>query len=489
MARLINHLLKSISLLSAKPQRPSVDRCTNLLPHLLADRQLPASENRATQSKALVNWLQHLHAAEARLTVGLGALLGSAPPNAERRVIPRALPATADRLVVWRGELEAFDRMTATNPRCCAIVSSRLSRSLENHGSWFAGLRTACSRAKTAQLTLVTATATTCDPYVRRCAELFGIDTLTLDVREHESPTAWLRRVQKIDRVDHPTAFVSPCLDTSNLNTATNAAAKPDQLLVDVADQVVALSVRTGGNLERILTNRLLREKSFTHVLLARGAGLVRESIAQRLETLGAVSWHLLDAEMPDESPTVTRPVSAPIIPLPDPAGWVYLAHCTRRRTGAWPSQDETDFLDDLILDRRGRDHGCFAALSRIVSQRRLHASPESVRGDVPVVCFSGLPLAELRTRRVFRTHRGRWDFEPYGICIRQQWLKQCGARPVIYGDDEDWDSLTSTDRPFFQRAISTQRDGTNIDWATEREWRHVGSLDLSDLPRDDAFV
>ena len=400
--------------------------------------------------------------------------------------------ATDDRLVLWCGRSEMHERYLFEHRRWCAVVSSRLSRSLERHGSWFAGLRTACSRAKSGEFTLVTATTTTCDSFVRRCGELFGVDTLTLDVRESESPSAWLRRVQKVEDVVFPTAFVSPCVGITATTSGLNASADrvpADQLLIDVSDQVIALSVRTGGNLERILSSRLHQDASFSNVLLARGTGLVDDSVAERLEGLGAVSWHLLEVERLDASPAATRDVSAPIIPVPDTNGWMFLTHCTRRRIGAWPSQLDSDFLDDLILDRSGRDHSCFAALCRIVNQRRLLASAESIRGDSAVVCFSGIPLANLTTRRVFRAHRGRWDFEPYGICIRQQWLKQHGARPVIYGDEEDWQSLKPSDRPFFQQATSVQRDGSEIDWATEREWRHLYSLDLSDLSKHDAFL
>ena len=58
------------------------------------------------------------------------------------------------------------------------------------------------------------------------------------------------------------------------------------------------------------------------------------------------------------------------------------------------------------------------------------------------------------------------------------------------YGDDRLWESLSDVDRPFFQRA-ETRHQATDhvIDWRREQEWRHIGDVDLSKLPRDAALV
>ena len=67
------------------------------------------------------------------------------------------------------------------------------------------------------------------------------------------------------------------------------------------------------------------------------------------------------------------------------------------------------------------------------------------------------------------------------------------GARPVLYGDDSTWQSLSKSDRPFFQPAhsgsSSSEDADARIDWTVEREWRHMGDLDLRQLSREDALV
>ena len=125
--------------------------------------------------------------------------------------------------------------------------------------------------------------------------------------------------------------------------------------------------------------------------------------------------------------------------------------------------------------------------------QRRLVASLRTARGGCRVVSFTASPLSRLPDLRRFRRHRGRWDFEPFGLCIRQEWMTKRGARPVLYGDDSTWQSLSKSDRPFFQPAhsgsSSSEDADARIDWTVEREWRHMGDLDLRQLSREDALV
>jgi hypothetical protein len=133
----------------------------------------------------------------------------------------------------------------------------------------------------------------------------------------------------------------------------------------------------------------------------------------------------------------------------------------------------------------------------RIVQQRRLLASSRTIRGGFKVVSFTAAPLAELRRLRIFRVHRARWDFEPYGICVRRQRLVERGARAVFYAPDDDWTGLSLEDRPYFQRSHNerseavpgTVLESAGIDWSVEQEWRYRGDFSLDGLSRDDAIL
>ena len=109
------------------------------------------------------------------------------------------------------------------------------------------------------------------------------------------------------------------------------------------------------------------------------------------------------------------------------------------------------------------------------------------------MVCLTEVPLANLPYLRQFRTHRTRWDFEPFGFCLRKQWLLDRGVRPVIYGSEELWETLSDVDRPFFQRNTPEKTElkpgRQEIDWSEELEWRHRGDLDLSELGANDGLV
>jgi hypothetical protein len=144
--------------------------------------------------------------------------------------------------------------------------------------------------------------------------------------------------------------------------------------------------------------------------------------------------------------------------------------------------------VQSLLVDPSARDRSAMASLMRIVRMRRLIATNTLTRGETKVVCFTAHPLSSFAERRTFRTMHGRWDFEPYGICIERKWLIAHGARPVIYGDESAWRQLALPDRPFFQhRGSGSGRH--SYDWTQEDEWRHVDDVDLSRISPSQLLV
>ena len=168
---------------------------------------------------------------------------------------------------------------------------------------------------------------------------------------------------------------------------------------------------------------------------------------------------------------------------MPVPAG--FLIHTTRACSGPWPGESFEEYADSLFEVREEADHSPLGALRRIVSQRRLIASERLIRGAHRVVSFTACSLESLPTLHRYRPHRVRWDFEPFGICIRREWLVKRGVRPVEYSDEAGWRAATDEDRPLFQ--VATGKSG--IDWTVEQEWRCVGDLDLSELTPDDVLL
>lgn len=406
----------------------------------------------------------------------------------------------------WLGERLAWWPRGVTPGRRIGLVSSRLGHNLDRRKSWFAVLRTACMKLDPQREVLLTAHSTTTDRFIGRCGQLFGLRVLRINITDDASTSLerWAARTVLADATDDASCdlvSLSPPLPSSREGSETTSICDlpaRDRAVVVLSDRLVALNVRAHGHLDGLLRMRL-NESRFppAGVHLALGPGLVPKELAGALMDLGAIGWYVFNTfgQLDDASPPPWSQVDtphrhpAPVISLDRVSDRPYLAHCTRRRRGPWPDENESDFLDNLILDRAGADHSALAALWRIVRSGRLIASSDIVRGETAVVSFTAVPLAEIHRLHTFRSHLGRWDFEPYGICIDREWLEQQGARPVVYGDENEWKALGVEDRAFFQKRKSKSAAGRGMDWTSEREWRHVGDISLDEIPDDAALL
>ena len=383
-------------------------------------------------------------------------------------------PGLADRLAWWPHGRP--DRSPA------AVVSSRLGRALDRRPEWFAALACACRDAGGDRTGMLSVAGTTTARFLPRCADLFGLELFACRVTT--SWTAFRTSVlARPDPAESPGLVLSPPADPESASSGFEPVR--DLLTLALAGRATVLSLRPGGNLDRLLRGRLAESRRGT-VRLAVGGGLVPEPLAGELIRLGAGHWspprHVASSASPARSRT-----SAPIL---DAAGLVDrddLLHCTRAANAPWPGQSESDYFDELILGRPEADRSALATLLKIVAGQRLVAATRPVAGGPTAVSFTDVALADLPRLRVFRPHRGRWDFEPYGLAIRRQWLIERGARPVRYTDDPLVDSPDSAERAWSQPARS--RGPAAIDWTVEREWRHPGDLCLEELPADAGLV
>lgn len=404
--------------------------------------------------------------------------------------------------------------------RKVAWVSSRLGRAIDERPDWFAVLRTAAAKLDVERDVLLTASRTTTDRFLERAATLFGLRLLRIECEQTRSFVDWLRAVRRQMETtswpvpmetnespatgdEHSTVWlsppaISPSVTVGEPDAKLASRPLPDRVLLAAADQLVALQVRPGGHLDALLRRRLAEAtRPAASVWVALGDRLVPPKVADELQSLGAVAWVL----QPKDGSTVAVPWWQPAAVDAEPESdcvlatfpWAdgqYLVHWTRRRDGPWPEQTPAEFLDELLFSAGAISHSAFATLVRIVKQKRLVASSAGIRGGFRVVSFSETSLSELRERRIFRGHRGRWDAEPYGLCVRLDWLRQCGAKPVNYGDDELWTTLTDAEQPFFQlRYTRALRGAAVVDWSEEREWRTQGDVDFSQATLDAAIL
>ena len=402
--------------------------------------------------------------------------------------------------------------------RLLAITSSRLGRSVEEERKWLQFVRAACRRVEDHEMVLVDLT-TWAGPIVSQACELFSASRLHCHVgKESQSLVEWLEMIASKQNAEESTLgsilYVSPRLSPiegsehvsieKNTQPRSVSPAGADTISFAICDRLLALHVRAGGNIDRLLRARIVdkvREPAATQ--LAVGNATTPVKLRDQLLELGAVGWTIL--EEPPRIGQKSLITSTAKVIGPRGSGkpvserfsvdanciqtWSWLSHCTRRQPGAWPGQSKDEYLRNLVLAHSDSDHSAFGALRRILNEQRLRSSAAGIRGGFRVVSFTAVPLGELKSLRVFRPHRGRWDFEPFGVCIDRVWLEDQGAREVQYADDDEWRCCSDAEKPFFQRASSKTQDGKTIRWTVEQEWRHIGDVDLERLPADKAMV
>ena len=396
---------------------------------------------------------------------------------------------------------------TPQRPRI-VVLSSRLGRAVEQRPDWFSYLRAAARRAADHGGCLLWASGMTASKYLGRLSELSNTPATCLHLpHRDESVVDWWKRLPlraSPDRANFSDAIVpgwlSPPIFLAAPLPLPAQLGDPSVLwAVKLADEILALMVRSGGHVETLLRRHLREphEKS-ARVYLAISPQLTATRVAEPLLDAGAIRWHLGGTVASATSPRTCRSnvrcrrwCVAPPACLADaaqPHDWQMLTHCTRARYGPWPDQTESTYLDRLLRGEIDAERTAWATLYHILVTGHLIGSSRLIRGQMPMVSLTAVPLEQLSERRTFRAHRGHWDFEPYGLCFRRRRLQDLGARPVIYGDEAVWESLAAEDRPYFQPQTTTRRT-VPIDWRSEEEWRVAGDLRLEDFGPNDAFA
>ncbi len=454
-------------------------------------------------------------------------------------VVSVGLPwLSAECSLQWLGLRFFFWPAGIPGRRRISIVSSRLKQRLDEETWWFDLLRTAVLRMDPAGDVLCTATGSAAERFVARSAELFGRSVLKFQVDATESPVSdpfivqWLSDAAmasfalensspqhiEADFLAEPQPMeyyapgvhwpvvVSPPMNwpvTADCDATRPVPATPadnwpiwkqpiaDRILFAVGDRLQVLRARSGGVIRSLLTHHAEDSERQSALVMLASDETGHAPAADLAHSHSVIPWLVRSPPIAaaDENPTGgaaihSRPVLSPTdsgthpdsTPLSRPEEW--LLHWTRPAVGPWPDQEAAEFEDELILGCRSSDRSALATVLRIVNERRLWASSETIRGGFRVVSFTEVPLSEFRSHRTYRRHRRRYDFEPWGIAIRRDVLTAAGAQPVTYGDDDTWQSMPDDQRAFFQNANAG--DG----WTTEeREWRVPDHVALDKLP------
>lgn len=280
-----------------------------------------------------------------------------------------------------------------------------------------------------------------------------------------------------------------------------------DLATVFLSNRLFVVALRSGGKIARLLRSRLSHEEipaGTTYLSLAT-PNKSTSSVSQAIDWLdcGVVGW--LKTKLSQSSGTQGTPQEnrfqccssdnssacqsyQPIFPmrLLRPTATKFLIHCTRARRGPWPDQSLAQFHDELLQQPWDDQPTALMTLQRILKQQRLIATNYFRRGIKDTVCFASKELGDLLSMRRFQTHIARWDWEPYGIMIDQEWLECHDARKVSY-IDRDAAKQLSDDKLSFCQVVSNEEGA--VDWRQEQEWRIVGDVRLNQIPFSKAIV
>jgi|GEM_PF-2130372 len=398
------------------------------------------------------------------------------------------------------------------HPSFAAVVSSRQSQRNEDRQRWFRKFLQAARSIDRAQdwwlyfPTIATGplsehVARRCEMKSVKCETLSYLELLDRLSRFTTEPIDLTKNNREVQ------CWITPALDCTAANdfpqshfaSQKKRDRKPsfgDTLSIHLPQRLHVIDVREGGNIDHLLEERLLADRfqdpSVRIYRLQQETTPFRETHLQQ----GAIDWILFEPSpiktaRTSEELTGPPPIHNPIFSVSsvcsDSNGmeWPYLTHCTRARVLEWSDTKLSSDWDRWLLHDVPEETSPWETLLQIARSQRLLSFPDMTRNKISTISFSAVPLLELLSRRAYRSHLRRWDWEPYGLCIRKSALKGCPVREVIYGEESTWNDLDREDRPWFQPRFS--RSG-KIDWREEKEWRLLGDLRLRKLPWESIF-
>lgn len=129
-------------------------------------------------------------------------------------------------------------------------------------------------------------------------------------------------------------------------------------------------------------------------------------------------------------------------------------------------------------LTKGENDDAAFEVLWKILEKKKLIAGSGFVIGTQKVVCFQETPLGALEENLFFEKRlNDKVRYSPFGLRFNKGSLYQKGARPVIYGNEEELRHLLPESAHWRIVKHDLSLPDAIVDWTHEREWRHLGDM------------
>lgn len=224
-----------------------------------------------------------------------------------------------------------------------------------------------------------------------------------------------------------------------------------DQYIMDSADILFPVSIRTKGFMEKSLQKNHLSKKTDCRFLLHEKKR-TKDSVFKSFSDIVLNNPFLISSD--------------------------HLVHWTRTSLHPWPDESAFDFYKDIIKSQN-YPRSAFHALFNILSSQTVYASNRHMAKNIYTVCLSGNSPTEFFKLMRWRKRYVQMAFEPYGIGIEKNTALSLGIRPVIYTDPQKTRKLNYSERWMYQSS------GKSGNWLEENEYRYRGNLSLKEIPKD----
>lgn len=330
-----------------------------------------------------------------------------------------------------------------------AVVNSHQSRFPRSEHLWVQQTLKAVRYLKEKDAALLTSVGLNSYELPVWYAGSLGLNQIVvLPVRKNAVPEKECRKILKdFDLDENRTAFL--------VFTSTgmrNKSLDRDRLILSLAERIYPVSIRNRGHMNAFLS----------------------ETDSSNISNRFSVTFENFSFKFPQ--PHVTNPD----IPKTQ---WNYLTHWTRRTSIPFPGENRADYYRSVMETTGEYSHSALHAMIHILACGKIKASSQSIRGGFKMVSFTAAHPKIAVKSMTWNSPRIRFNFEPHGIAVNRQILMQMGARPVIYGNPDQYVDLSGADRPFFQSP------GKGRQWAAEHEWRIKGDLILAQIPKKSIII
>ena len=330
-----------------------------------------------------------------------------------------------------------------------ALLISRGERNPTPAAPWIRGVRDATKTLISEGETLVTGTDRVAwDLALLTCKDVFGRAIVALECADGLG-------VEK-EILPENALLVWPKFDRYERIAKPQRLLRRDRLMALLANCAYAIRVRAGGNMRAAadsLHQRGCPVKPWLDSVDEAGAEAVQPEILRKEYKPGVFS---------------------------DRSFAGYLTHFTREPAGAWPGESRADWLRWLGSGPRFEARDAFAAVRRILTERRIYSCGRLIPSGTPMVCFTAQEPRTMLGQRRWRKGLRRWSFSSYAVSFLADDLRHFDARPVRYAARQQIESSARDERCFMQVAESSGEA-----WQREAEWRVKGDLEFRHISNE----